>query len=183
MDLTQDSFDRLLFWLHPDHEEAGKVYEKIRLTLIRTFASHGCLLPDKLADKTIDRVAAKLPLIIQTWEGRPDPYFHRVGYYVLLEYFASKKDEVELGDDVVLEDQDDIEPEFACLEKCIGNLTQSKQELIRKYYRGDKAAKIRQRRELAISFNLELPVLRVKVLRIRTYLKECIENCLETQGR
>jgi hypothetical protein len=186
MDLTQESFDRLLYWLHPDPEEAGKIYVKIRSDLIKKFSSHGCLLPDKLAYITIDRVAKKLADIADTYKGEREPYFHRVAYYVLLESFPKQVDEVELPDDlsIVAPDEDEsVEPEFECLEKCMECLPPRKQYLIRNYYRGDKGTKIRQRKELASTYNLELPALRIQALRIRQDLKGCIIECLQAQGR
>jgi hypothetical protein len=185
MDLTQENFDRLLNWLHPDPEEAGKIYVKIRSGLIKKFSSHGCLLPDRHADITMDRVAKKLPEVIDIYVGDPEPYFHRVAYYVLLEYFSKNTDEVELSDDLQLpavDENEGVELEFACLERCLETLTPQKQYLIRNYYRGDKKAKIRRRKELASSFNLALPILRVQALRIRQDLKSCILNCLKSQG-
>ena len=186
MDLTQDSFDRLLHWLHPDAEEAGKSYVKIRSDLIKKFSSHGCSQPDRLADITIDRVAKKLAEIGDTYKGDREPYFHRVGYYVLLESFPKRVDEVELPDDLQLvapDDVESVEPEFACLEKCIECLPPRKQYLIRNYYQGDKGTKIRQRKELASTYNLELSALRIQALRIRQDLKGCIIECLNALGR
>lgn len=186
MDLTQESFDRLLQWLHPDSEEAGKLYVKIRSDLIKKFSFHGCSLPDRLADITIDRVAKKLPKIIDTYVGEREPYFHRVGYYVLLEYFSKKVDEQELPDDLPLvapSETDSVEPEFQCLEKCMESLPPRKQYLIRNYYRGDKGTKIRQRKELASSFDVALPALRIQALRIRRDLRSCIMTCLQRKGR
>ena len=186
MDLTQDSFDRLLHWLHPDAEEAGKSYVKIRSDLIKKFTSHGCSQPDRLADITIDRVAKKLAEIAETYEGDREPYFHRVGYYVLLESFPKRVDEVELREDLQIagpDEEENVEPEFACLEKCIQHLPPRKQYLIRNYYRGDKGGKIQQRKDLASSYNVELSALRIQALRIRQELKGCIIDCLNKYGR
>jgi hypothetical protein len=186
MDLTQESFDRLLSWLHSDPGEAGKIYVKIRSDLSRHFSSQGCLAADKHADITIDRVAKKLPEVIETYVGDPEPYFYGVAYYVLKECFAKHTNEVELTDDLSLrthDDDDDVELEFECLEKCIEGLTPQKQYLIRNYYRGDKKTKIRRRTELASTFSLELPVLRVQALRIRQDLRSCIINCLQAEGQ
>lgn len=182
MDLTPEDFERLLLWLNPDLEEAAKMYEKIRLDLIRKFASHNCRLPDRLADITFDRIAEVLP---ESYVGRPEPFVNRVAYYVLREYWAKEVIHVELTDDLplIVDDDEDIEVVFACLEDCIETMSGDKQQLIRDYYRGDKATKIRQRKELADSLDLELPVLRLKALRIRKTLKGCIEECLEAKRR
>src|SRR5215510_15531311 len=55
MELTQESFDLLLSWLHPVPDEAGKIYVKIRAGLVRHFVRHGVPVPEELADITIDR--------------------------------------------------------------------------------------------------------------------------------
>ena len=186
MDLTQESFDRLLAWLHPDPEEAGRKYVQIRSNLIKRFASHHCLQPENLADITIDRVAMKLPQIIDTYVGDPERYFQRVAYFVLMESRAKAFIEEEIDDEFQIVDctvDDDTEVIFGCLEKCMGTLTLQKRELIDGYYQGDKGVKIRRRKELASQLNVEQAVLRVTALRIRQNLKECITACMRAQGR
>lgn len=182
MELTQESLDLLLSWLHPDPDEAGKIYVKIREGLIRNFASHGCWIPDKLADITIDRVAKKLPEIIDHYVGNREPYFYRVAYYVLKEWKNRLVDEVEISPDLPFVEPDkdeELEPYYQCLDKCMDQLPLEKQDLIRKYYRGDKGEKIRQRKKLAASLNIDLAALRVKALRIRQDLRKCTSRCLQ----
>jgi hypothetical protein len=88
--LTQESFDRLLAWLAPNREQAGKKYEEVRSRLVRGFTSHGCPVPEDLADETINRVAKKLPEIEETYVGDPVRYFYRVAHYVHLEYLKKE---------------------------------------------------------------------------------------------
>lgn len=188
MDLTQESLDLLLTWLHPDREEAGKKYVKIRAGLIKSFSSHGRRFPDKLADITVDRVAKRLPEIIETYTGEREPYFHRVAYYVLLESIAKDPNEEELPDDLPIVDGDEREREQAerlshCLEQCMKGLPHQKNYLIRNYYSGEKGIKIKRRKELALSLNLGIPALRVNALRIRHDLRGCIINCLTSLER
>jgi len=183
MELTQESFDLLLSWLHPVPDEAGKIYVKIRAGLIRNFVRQRCPVPDELADITVDRVAKLLPKLIDTYVGEKERYFHRVAYYVLREYWSRTIETVELEDDmsVVEPDKDNkTEAESHCLEKCMARLPVSKREFIKKYYYGNKGEKIRQRKELAASNNLELAALRVKALRIRRGLKKCTNDCMAT---
>jgi len=185
MDLTPENFTRLLGWLDPNPEAAGQAYVRIRADLTRKFTSQRCKIPDKLADLTIDRVAAILtPAIIQNWKGEKERYFYRVAYYVLLESKAHKIEEIELPPDLAVhllhtDDDLELERELACLDKCVETLSSVKREIITKYYRGSKGIKIKNRKELAQKLNLELPVLRVQALRIRKELKTCIEECLK----
>jgi hypothetical protein len=185
MDLTPENFTRLLGWLDPNPEAAGQAYVRIRADLTRKFTSQRCKIPDKLADLTIDRVAAILtPAIIQNWQGEKERYFYRVAYYVLLESKAHKIEEIELPPDLAVhllhtDDDLELERELACLDKCVETLSSVKREIITKYYRGSKGVKIKNRKELARKLNLEMPVLRVQALRIRKELKTCIEECLK----
>src|SRR5437588_12341826 len=73
--LCREDFDRLLFWLDPDAERAGVVYEKIRCRLIAILASRGCPIAEELADETIDRVARRVVDIQATYVGDQAIYF------------------------------------------------------------------------------------------------------------
>ena len=50
----QEMFDRFLFWLDPNREEAAIKYEAIRRKLIKIFTCRGCIDAEDLADVTID---------------------------------------------------------------------------------------------------------------------------------
>lgn len=181
MALTQESLDLLLSWLHPVPDEAGRIYVKIRAGLVKHFARQSVPIPEELADITMDRVAHKLPQIIDKWEGDPERYFHRVAFWVLREYWARTVITEELDPDkpIVAPDTDNTsEIRSSCLHECMAHLTEAKRDLIKKYYYGDKATKIRQRKELAASLNIELSALRVKALRIRQSLKKCTKDCV-----
>jgi DNA-directed RNA polymerase specialized sigma24 family protein len=183
MELTQESFDLLLSWLHPVPDEAGKIYVKIRTGLIKNFARQRCPVPDELADITVDRVAKLLPKLIDTYVGEKERYFHRVAYYVLREYWSRTVETVELEDDMSVAEPDknyQTEAESHCLDKCMARLPVSKREFIKNYYYGNKGEKIRQRKELAANLNVELAALRVKALRIRRGLKKCTNDCMAT---
>jgi hypothetical protein len=184
MDLTPESFERLLNWLHSDPEEAGREYERIRALLIRKFQAHDCSSADTFADATIDRVAKTLtPEMIEKWEGTKDKKFFRVAYYILLE---NKHLEVELLEELNVPNPDkdeESEPKSRCLEKCLQTLSPDKCELITRYYEGSKAEKIKNRGDLARDLDLPLPALRVRSLRIRKDLKCCIQKCLANTAR
>jgi DNA-directed RNA polymerase specialized sigma24 family protein len=184
MDLTPESFKRLLNWLHSDPEEAGREYERIRALLIKKFQSHDCSAADELADTTIDRVAKTLTAEeIENWVGKKEKKFFRVAYYILLEH---RRLEVELHEDFNLPNPDkdeDSEPMSRCLEECLQTLPPDKRTLITRYYQLSKAEKIKNREDLARERDLPLSALRVKSLRIRKDLKCCIQKCLANTGR
>ncbi len=182
--LTRENFDRLLAWLHPEREQAGKVYEEIRSVLMKVFRSHDCPVPEELADETINRVAKKLPEIVETYVGDPARYFYRVAHYVHLEYLRRQPETTTLSEDLPLppESDEDIEVEYDCLEGCVRQLNPRNRELVLHYYQGEKGVKIERRRELARRLNIELPVLRLQAHRIRTGLKKCMRECLRQKA-
>ena len=183
MALSNESFERLMNWLHPDREVAGQEYQRIRALLIKNFQSQGCPCPNDLADATIDRGAEKLtPEKIEKWVGEKERYFYRVAYYILLEERDKGIQETQMPDGFEVtnpDEEEDLEIKVHCLEKCLQKLSTAKRELIVKYYHGKKAVKIKNREELAQDLNLNLPGLRVRALRIRKELRTCIERCWE----
>ena len=181
MALSPESFDRLLNWLHPDREMAGQEYQRIRTRLIAHFQAHGCSDPDELTDATMDRAAKKLTSEkIQSWVGREKAkYFFRVAYWILREHKRKAHPETQIADgfEVVNHENEDLEPESQCLEKCLQRLSAADRELIERYYFGENA--IKNRAQLARDLNIDLPSLRVRAHRIRQDLRQCIEKCLE----
>jgi hypothetical protein len=182
MDLSPENFERLMNWLHPDRDEAGQEYQRIRALLIKNFQNQGSSVPDKLADATMDRGAEKLtPDKIANWVGDKARYFYRVGYYILLEDKDRILQEMQIKDnfDVANSDKDeDVEPKWQCLEECLQELPTVDRDLIVRYYHGDKSLKIRNRENLARDLKMDLPSLRMRALRIRRELKKCITKCL-----
>ncbi len=184
LSLTQEAFDRLLGWLHKDREQAGRLYEQIRVKLIKGFKSHDCPVAEELADETINRVAKRLPEIIDTYVGDPARYFFGVAYKVLLEYVRGGPALVELPpDNLLVEEQpEDTETIYDCLEKCLQHLPTHNRDLILQFYQGEKSVKIELRKELARRMGTKLANLRLQAHRIRAALKKCIQNCMEQRA-
>jgi RNA polymerase sigma factor (sigma-70 family) len=186
-ELTREAFDRLLAWLDPDRENAGRKYEELRAKLIKGFARHGCKLTEDLTDETINRVAKKLPEIEPTYVGDPAPYFYAVAYNIYRESLRRPDvvplPQIELPASGPSPDDfaDEIDPVLACLRLCIRYLNQREQEVIVKYYKGEKRAKIRLRQELAQRLGVSLPALRLLAQRARKKLKILIRNCLDNK--
>jgi len=186
--LTPESFDRLLSWLHHDREQAGLKYEEIRAALIRRFRQLGCYDPEELANLTIDRVAQKLPKIIDTYKGEPEPYFFSVAWYVFKEYLrrpiilSLAKLDFE-GPKTDSEDTSEKELLDSCLKQCLDQLDTDSRDMILEYYRGNRQVKIQARKALAERLGTELPNLRLKAQRVRSKLKKCILDCMERKAK
>ena len=176
---TQESLDRLLFWLNSDRDKAVDKYEKIRLRLMTFFSCNGCGEADEeLSDITFDRVTNKLDV------GQvPDPFVGDKAHYFL--GFARNVRHEHLRNRIVPPidpppiDTRRKELEAFCLEECGKTLEAEEHWLAVEYYRFEKAEKIANRRKLAEQFNLTLAGLRTRVHRTRDSLKPCIEECVE----
>jgi DNA-directed RNA polymerase specialized sigma24 family protein len=177
--LTQDNFDRLLDWLDPDRDAAGERYVTIRSGLVNFFDYKGCLGPEDLADETINRVARRVKEIADTYTGDPARYFFGVAKRVHMEYLKQKPS-AEIQPEVLAAPKpDDVEQQYACLDQCMGQLTDSNRKLILQYYRERTQADADPRRSLMQALNLKPSALRVRVFRIRENLEKCVRHCLE----
>lgn len=180
--ITQEFFDKLLAWLDPDRERAGTKYEDIRRRLIKIFTCRGCVEADVLADETINRVTQKVPEMMGTYTGDPALYFYGVAHNVHLEYLRRKPDHMlqpPPPPPTLIEQPDEAEVEYGCLEQCMQRLTPDNRELVLQYYQEEKQAKIDHRKELARRLGIALNALRIRAHRIRTMLQECVEGCVE----
>jgi len=173
--LTQDAFDSLLVWLHPNREHAGQKYEDIRMRLIKIFTCRGCSEAEDLADETINRVASKLDQIAEGFVGDPARYFYGVANKIHLEYLR-RKPAPELP--VPSAEVNDFEEEFNCLERCMSQLTAENRTLVLEYYQDEKQAKINHRKRLAEHLGIALNALRIRAYRIRASLEKCVTNCV-----
>lgn len=180
--LNQEDFDRLLEWLHPNREEAGRKYEIIHTRLIKFFMCRGCTQAEEMADETINRVCRKAKEIIPGYTGDPALYFYGVAKKIYLEHTKKHSSPVPLSQTATaVETADELEREFQCLERCMQQLRPDNRELVLQYYQDEKSAKIDHRKELAARLGIALNALRIRAHRIRANLYECMIKCLEQQ--
>lgn len=178
-DLSPESFDRLLAWLNPDREQAGRKYEEIRRRLIKIFICRGCLTSEDLADDTINRVAKRVSEIAPSYVGDPALYFVGVAHNVCLEYFRRKPaPEPPLPDDPT----EQKEKMDECLGQCMQRLSPPQRKLILEYHREEKHLKIDHRKELAQQLGIAMNALRIQAHRIRARLQECVFECLKQRA-
>ena len=175
-ELTQEAFEKLLGWLGPDRDQAGKKYEAIRRKLIFILTCRGCTCPEDLADDTINRVARKLPEINDSYKGDPSLYFYGVAHKVHLEYVRKMPDPMPSP---APDPPEELEQKYECLEQCMKRLTSKSRELVLEYYQEEKQAKIDQRKELANRLGMAVNALRIRAHRIRASLQECVFECLK----
>ena len=178
--ITEEAFNKFLCWLHPDREEAGREYEKIRRCLIIMLTYQHCAEAEDLADEAINRVIRQLPKMIDTYTGEPIPYFKTVLRNLYREYIKEHRTRSELPLDVPQPPDRDPEEGRAeeCLELCMKGLPLRSRALVIEYYQEDKQAKIDHRKILASKMGIEINALRIRTHRIRATLEQCIDKCL-----
>src|SRR5262245_3587280 len=174
-ELDRQDFDRLLRWLDPDRERAGAIYEKIRWRLIAVLAARGCAAAEELADETIDRVSRRVADIQETYAGDPAIYFLGVMNNVHHE-FLKRPSMPRLVPGTT--DGNATEQIHLCLDRCLDRLAPHARQLIEQYYAEEKQAKISLRRLIARQMGVSAGNLRLRALRIRARLQECINQCL-----
>lgn len=185
-ELNPQAFEKMLEWLDKDREIAGQKYEAIRVRLIKLLNYRGCFKGEELADEIFDRVARKVDSIAETYQGDPVYYFLNVANKIHLEY-RRKPVSVELSDNLAEQSADfitdeDFQPEYECLMKCLENLPSQKREFIIGYYQKDKKAKLIIHRQIAEKTGIELSSLHARAFRLRAALQKCVLKCLAENG-
>ena len=190
--LTSEAFDSLLYSLHPDREQAGKLYENTRRKLLEFFEARGSVVPEEHTDETFDRVMRRMTEgeRIENLAG----YCYGVAKFVWIEASRARaKQPVELDENghfpiiPTLDDDQEaarslVEIRLDCLEKCLDTLADATRDFIVEYYRDDDGVKIEQRRLLAARLNTTLNALRLRASRLRRELCKCTEACIERKA-
>ena len=184
--LTADLFSMLLAALDGDETRAAEKYETLRYKLVNLLTWRGCVESDadELADRTLDRVAAKIS------EGEKienvSAYAGSVARFIWLEHNRKKREDA-VGDDLpevavdpdidVLKDRDArMECLRECMAKTIPNPTD--QKIVVGYYDTDTNEKNKDaRKRLAASLDMTLNALKVRACRLRDRLERCINDC------
>jgi DNA-directed RNA polymerase specialized sigma24 family protein len=174
--LTEEQFQRLIAWLGPDADAAGERYEFIRQGLIIFFVNRRCLDAEDLADETINRVAEKLEWLADSYEGDPERYFYGVAKNVSLEYGRRKRLPANATRPPTPPDPL-TEAYYACLDACLGRLTQENRELILAYYAA-MTRKAGARRKLREQLSIKAGALRARTFRVRSMLEKCVRDCM-----
>jgi hypothetical protein len=186
--VTQEEFEAFLNLLDSDREKAGLKYEEIRHRLMRVFYARGCPPAEELADESIDRAIKKIYQMTYAFEGDPALYCYRVAGNVFLEFTRKPKfvelkevEIVQIQKDKYAEEQFQLEIQLNCLNKCLRKLHVEDRRLIESYYRESKNNKIKEkRRVLAEKHSTSVPILKVRILRLRKTLRLCCKKCIES---
>jgi len=192
--LDKDDLDSLLNFLDPNRDLAALAFESIRIRLITFFECRHCHRPEDCADIAIYRVAQQIRKGTKILTNKPLNYFLGVAYKVLHEYWRDPSTNFVSLDDSSVKDripENDLkandgdpssstqEQEMGCLELCLESLSPSNRALIIRYYEYEGKAKKKSREKLAEQLGIPLNALRIRALRIRKRMEECVKECLE----
>jgi DNA-directed RNA polymerase specialized sigma24 family protein len=191
---TRVSFDTFLLYLDSDRERAGERYSRLQQALISFFAWRNSLDPESRAAETLDILSKQIT------EGRQidnvETYSIGVARKVLLKEHDSREanqvslDELQPDYDVrlsvqskqTLADQEVNQRLYdECMSACLRELSESDRLLISMYAATGGHDKD-NREKLAREVGISLPLLRVRINRIRGVLRECLRKCLKKGG-
>lgn len=188
--LTEEDFNRFLSWLDSDRDRAAQIYEKMRRNLITLFNKRGCHFSEDLADESFNRVIRRLPNMPDCQKVVPHAYIVTVAKNLYLEFVAERSKKDTLPDP----DRSDFRSPapgnsgdfddriFDCLDECLSQLPPESRRLIMDYYLHSKRAKIDNRKKIAEDWGLSFNALRIRALRIRDSLRQCLDQCLERES-
>jgi DNA-directed RNA polymerase specialized sigma24 family protein len=185
--LRSEQLEALLQQLGPDRDVAGAQYEQLRRRLVVVFEYRRCRHPEELADETLDRVARKILEMGGEFDGSdPARFVFGVAWNVARESFRRRSPEP-LPEEWerpagATSRADDDEPEHACLDRCLEQLTPPERALLLGYHQGEKSARIRRRSELAGELGLSPNALRLKIHRLTGFLRGCVFQCMGSNG-
>jgi len=187
------AFGRLLSWLDEGTDSGGERYLEMRRRLVGYFDRKRCTAPDELTDETLNRVARRLEEQGTITDAPPAKYCYIVARFVFLEYlrgperalasltatpdahqFSAIDPAGAAGADPDAEAREAL---LDCLDRCLRQLSADDHTLILEYYRGEQAAKIAQRRELAARLSMTPNALSIRACRIRDKLEGCVSAC------
>jgi DNA-directed RNA polymerase specialized sigma24 family protein len=180
--LSKSSFDNFLALLDSDRNRAGQKYESLRIKLVKFFEWRACQFADNLADQTLDRVARK----IDSGEKIDDYLHYTFGVARFLYMETVKKNTREraviINMPVSTNDFDEENSQLSCLESCLKKLSEDNRKMILRYYYNDRQAKIDYRKKIAENLGISVNALRIKALRIRAKLEDCVFECLKNDS-
>jgi len=179
--LDSQAFARLLQSFSADPATAAELYEKNRLRLTRFFEWQDLTHAEELADRCLDVMARKLA------EGQsfsePGSYLLGIARRIRLEALEEQARMTVADPRPPKQISDAAVRAFDCLDQCLDTLKSSERELLLRYYTGDRARRIENRKRLAASLGLRINTLRNRALRLRLKMEECVPRCLQRRER
>lgn len=173
----------LLEHLGPSPDAAGEAYEALRRNLHRFFEVRGCREAATLCDEVLDRVSRRLADGIDV--ANLNAYAYGVARLVCLE--ARRRPAASSLEDIAFEPaapaRAAADPTAACLDACLERLDGETRRQVLTYYAAEGRGRIDGRRQLAEGLGVSATALRLRMLRARLALEQCVHECLARGGR
>lgn len=174
---TQEEFDKLFHWFHPDRNIAAEDLAKLQNRLVQIFTGRHCVDADELAYEVINRVAVRIDIVVDKYPSAASCCLAFVEN-VHREWIRDQKIKNDAREPPKPRPPDELEREDRCLTKCLNELNESERDLFVRYFQGEGRDRINARDKLAQELGLTANALRIKAHRLRKRLRLCIEKCL-----
>jgi len=171
---TEEEFNKLLLWFHPDRDTAAEFLRKTQTRLIQIFTSRRCYDAEELADEVFNRVAVRIDTVRDKFPGAA----HCCFAFVDNVYREWLRDQKPRQPPPQPRPEEVLEREDRCLTKCLKTLEESDRDIFVRYFAGEGRARIDAREQLAKEKGLTANGLRIKAHRLRKRMRLCIEECL-----
>lgn len=172
--IDEGDFERLLGFLAPNRDVAAERFVTVWRGLVKTFASRRCYEAEDLADETMFRVARKTRTL-KKFDGDFALYIYRVGRFIYREWLRRVN---RVPPEPPPPPPEPDEDALGCLDECLARLPPDDREIAVEYYRFEGRERINNRKGLAEKFGLSPNALRIRALKLRALLGECVAECV-----
>ena len=166
-------------FLSPDAEESGRLYTRLHKKLIGFFSMKGLSDPVSAADETIDRAMLKIDAgAVVSDVGK---YCLGIGRNIAKERLRLLRRENSAFHNFVENlsnsSAEQVERIYNVLKPCFEQLAIKERQLLLAYYHEKQGrARAEHRRRLAETMKMTLLALRVRVMRLRNSLTDCVRR-------
>jgi hypothetical protein len=170
-------FDRLLTFLSEDPEEAGRLYMLLHQKLEGYFRFNGLGDPGAAADEALDRAARRIA------EGTEIPDINKfcigIARFIVMEEWRKRNRESDAFSKFA-EPQSVSEADLNYLQlmkECFNQLPANDRELLNSYCTGPGGrSRAEYRRKLADRLHMTVTAMRIRVMRLRQGLEDCVKK-------
>jgi len=179
-EVSPEAFARLLAALSADPEEAGRLYTRLHQKLAGFFQLRGLSDPGDAADDTLDRAAARLA----SGADAPDlaKYCLGIARNIVRERWRREQREELVAQEFIAaapgaEEEEEVRRIYLVLKPCLEELTADERELLMAYCHVARGrARAEHRRLLAERRQTTVLALRMRVMRLRGVLTDCVRK-------
>lgn len=181
--MTEEELKQFLQWLDSDQGKAGLKYEQLRQRLILYFVRRQCPPAEDLTDVVLDAAALHYFKQNSLLLTKPLPYIFGIARNVCRRYFDRQNlidGEADWGRLLPTDYNEEHwykERRSRCLRICLQNMKEQDRQLLLRYYLKQTKTLDEYRLGLAKKFGLTINGLRLKMMRLRDRLRDCIRSC------